>query len=111
VLLAAVGAADAGEPTTGVAAVQVALHTWGGGPASLALMKRETTVAGWVDSAEFADAVAAGNALPGRSPPRSQPSSAKSWPRIPGAVAAAAGTVLPTTLLMLLMIIYFFVYR
>ena len=44
---------------------RVALFSWGGGPASLALMQRETTAVGWVSPAEFADAVAIGNALPG----------------------------------------------
>ena len=55
---------------------RVALFSWGGGPASLALMQRETTsarwtppgqseLAPWVTPDEFADAVAIGNALPG----------------------------------------------
>ena len=44
---------------------RVALFSWGGGPASLALMQRETTAVGWVTPADFADAVALGNALPG----------------------------------------------
>jgi len=44
---------------------RVALFSWGGGPASMALMQRETAAAGWVTPAEFADALAVGNALPG----------------------------------------------
>jgi chromate transport protein ChrA len=44
---------------------RVSLLTWGGGQASLGLMQRETTASGWVTPAEFADAVALGNALPG----------------------------------------------
>ena len=44
---------------------RVSMLTWGGGPASLALMLRETTALGWVTPAEFADAVAVGNAIPG----------------------------------------------
>ena len=55
---------------------RVSLFSWGGGPASLALMQRESTSAlwfphgstaaiPWVTPEEFADAVAAGNALPG----------------------------------------------
>jgi chromate transporter len=87
---------------------RVALFSWGGGPASLALMQRETTSAGWVTSAEFADAVAAGNALPGPIAPQVSAFVGYKLAKIPGAVAAVAGTVLPTTLLMLLMIIYFF---
>jgi chromate transporter len=76
---------------------RVALFSWGGGPASLALMQREAVAAGWVTSAEFADAVAWGNALPGAK-------MAGTW----GAVAAAGGTVLPTTVLMLVMVVFFF---
>ncbi|MCJ7677812.1 MAG: chromate transporter [Anaerolineales bacterium] len=87
---------------------RVALFSWGGGPASLALMQREATAAGWVSSAEFADAVAIGNALPGPIAPQVSAyigyKMAGTW----GAVSAVAGTVLPTTLLMLLMVVYFF---
>jgi len=87
---------------------RVALFSWGGGPASLALMQRETTAAGWVDSAEFADAVAAGNALPGPIAPQVSAFVGYKMAGIPGAIAAVAGTVLPTTILMLLMVIFFF---
>jgi len=87
---------------------RVALFSWGGGPASLALMQRETTAAGWVDSAEFADAVATGNALPGPIAPQVSAFVGYKLAGIPGAVAAVTGTVLPTTVLMLLMVIYFF---
>ncbi len=87
---------------------RVALFSWGGGPASLALMQRETTAAGWVSPAEFADAVAIGNALPGPIAPQVSAyigyKLAGGW----GAVAAVSGTVLPTTLLMLGMVVYFF---
>jgi chromate transporter len=87
---------------------RVALFSWGGGPASLALMQRETTSAGWVDSAEFADAVAAGNALPGPIAPQVSAFVGYKLAGVLGAIVAVAGTVIPTTLLMLLMIIYFF---
>jgi len=87
---------------------RVALFSWGGGPASLALMQRETTAASWVNSAEFADAVAAGNALPGPIAPQVSAFVGYKLAGIPGAIVAVAGTVLPTTLLMLLMVIYFF---
>jgi chromate transporter len=71
-------------------------------------MQRETTAAGWVSSAEFADAVAAGNALPGPIAPQVSAFVGYKLAGVPGAIAAVAGTVLPTTLLMLLMVIYFF---
>ncbi len=87
---------------------RVALFSWGGGPASLALMQREVTTAGWTTPAEFADAVAAGNALPGPIAPQVSAFVGYKLAGIPGAIAAVTGTVLPTTVLMLLMIIYFF---
>ncbi len=87
---------------------RVALFSWGGGPASLALMQRETMSAGWVTAPEFADAVAIGNALPGPIAPQVSAYIGYKMAGIPGAIAAAAGTVLPTTLLMLVMVIFFF---
>ena len=87
---------------------RVALFSWGGGPASLALMQREVTTAGWATPSEFADAVALGNALPGPIAPQVSAYIGYKLAKLPGAVAAVTGTVLPTTLLMLIMIIYFF---
>jgi chromate transporter len=98
---------------------RVAMFSWGGGPASLALMQRETTSAlwvppgqtdrvPWVTSAEFADAVAVGNALPGPIAPQVSAYVGYKLAGTPGAVAAAAGTVVPTTILMLIMIVFFF---
>ncbi len=90
---------------------RVALFSWGGGPASLALMQRETVAAGWVDSAEFADAVALGNALPGPIAPQVSAFVGHKIAGLPGAISAAAGTVLPTTILMLIMIVFFFGFK
>ncbi len=87
---------------------RVALFSWGGGPASLALMQREAIAAGWVTTAQFADAVAIGNALPGPIAPQVSAYIGYEMAGVPGAVAAAAGTVLPTTILMLFMIVFFF---
>ncbi len=87
---------------------RVAVFSWGGGPASLALMQRETTGAGWVTPDEFADAVAVGNALPGPIAPQVSAFVGYKMAGVAGAISAAAGTVLPTTLLMLVMVIYFF---
>lgn len=98
---------------------RVSLFSWGGGPASLALMQRETTLAlwtppggtgpvPWVTPLEFSDAVAVGNALPGPIAPQVSAYVGYKLAGVPGAIAAAAGTVLPTTLLMLAMIVYFF---
>jgi chromate transporter len=87
---------------------RVAFFSWGGGPASLALMQRETMTAGWVTAPEFADAVAIGNALPGPIAPQVSAYIGYKMAGIPGAVLAVTGTVLPTTLLMLVMVIFFF---
>jgi chromate transporter len=87
---------------------RVSLFSWGGGPASLALMQRETTAQGWVTPPEFADAVAVGNALPGPIAPQVSAFVGYKLAGVPGAVAAAGGTVLPATALMLLMVAMFF---
>ena len=98
---------------------RVALFSWGGGPASLALMQRETTSAMWVPPGateavpwatpiEFSDAVAIGNALPGPIAPQVSAYVGYKLAGMPGAIAAAAGTVLPTTILMLFMVVFFF---
>lgn len=87
---------------------RVALFSWGGGPASLALMQREVTAAGWVTPSEFADAVALGNALPGPIAPQVSAYVGYRLAGTAGAIVAAAGTVLPTTVLMLVMVVAFF---
>jgi chromate transporter len=87
---------------------RVAIFSWGGGPASLALMQRETTAAGWVTPAEFADGVAWGNALPGPIAPQVSAFVGYKIAGVSGAVMAAVGTVIPTTILMLVMIVFFF---
>lgn len=98
---------------------RVSLFSWGGGPASLALMQRESTAAlwippgsteavPWVTPLEFSDAVALGNALPGPVAPQVSAYIGYKMAGVPGAIAAAAGSVLPTTVLMLFMIVYFF---
>jgi len=87
---------------------RVALFSWGGGPASLALMQRETTAAGWVTPEEFADAVAVGNALPGPIAPQVSAYIGYRLAGLTGAVSAVAGTVVPATVLMLVMVVFFF---
>ena len=98
---------------------RVALFSWGGGPASLALMQRETTQAMWIPPGskeavpwttpiEFSDAVALGNALPGPIAPQVSAYVGYKMAGVPGAIAAAAGTVLPSTILMLCLVVYFF---
>ena len=98
---------------------RVAMFSWGGGPASLALMQRESTNATWtppnqtnpvpwITPDEFADAVAIGNAIPGPIAPQVSAYVGYKLAGLPGAIAAAVGTVIPTTLLMLILIVFFF---
>ena len=87
---------------------RVALFSWGGGPASLALMQRESVAAGWVTSSEFADGVALSNALPGPLTPKISAYIGYEVAGLPGAAAAVIGNTLPTTLIMLVIIVYFF---
>ena len=98
---------------------RVAMFSWGGGPASLALMQRESTTAKWtppgqtepvpwISADEFADAVAIGNAIPGPIAPQVSAYIGYKLAGIPGAIAAAVGTVIPTTLLMLILVVFFF---
>ncbi len=87
---------------------RVALFSWGGGPASMGLMQRETVAAGWVTTEEFADALAIGNALPGPIAPQVSAYIGYKLAGIWGAISAVTGTILPTTLLMLIMVVYFF---
>ena len=90
---------------------KVALLSWGGGPASLALMQRECVAVGWVTSEEFADSVALGNSLPGPIAPQVSAVLGYKLAGMWGAIAAAAGTVVPTTVLMLLAVAYFYSIR
>lgn len=87
---------------------RVALFSWGGGPASMGLMQRESINMGWVTTEEFADALAIGNALPGPIAPQVSAyigyKMAGTW----GAISSVSGTIIPTTILMLIMVIFFF---
>ena len=87
---------------------RVALFSWGGGPASMGLMQRETVSAGWVTPEQFVDALAIGNALPGPISPQVSAYIGYKLAGFPGAISATTGTVLPATLLMLIMIVFFF---
>jgi chromate transporter len=87
---------------------KVAFFSWGGGPASLALMQREVVAEGWSSPEEFADAIALSNAMPGPTAPQASAFVGYKLAGIWGAIFATAGTVLPTTILMLVMITFFF---
>ncbi len=87
---------------------KVALFSWGGGPASLALMQREVVSEGWTTPDDFANAIALSNAMPGPTAPQASVYVGYKVAGIWGAVFAVAGTVLPTTILILILITFFF---
>jgi chromate transporter len=87
---------------------KVAMFSWGGGPASLGLMQRETVAAGWVTLDEFADGVALSNAMPGPTAPQASAYVGYKMAGYPGAISAVVGTVVPATLLMLILVAGFF---
>ncbi|MBN2387793.1 MAG: chromate transporter [Anaerolineales bacterium] len=87
---------------------KVALFSWGGGPASMGLMQRETVGLDWVSETEFADALAVSNALPGPVAVKVPTYIGYKLAGVAGAIAGMAGSVLPTFLLMLLVVILFF---
>ena len=87
---------------------KIAMFSWGGGPASLGLMQRETTRVGWVTPEEFADGVALSNALPGPTAPQASAFVGYKLAGWPGALMAVSGTVIPATLLMLILLAAFF---
>ncbi len=90
---------------------KIAMFSWGGGPASLGLMQRETVTLNWVTPAEFADDIALSNALPGPTAPQAAAYIGYKIAGLSGAVAATLGTVVPTTALMLILIIAFFSFK
>jgi chromate transporter len=90
---------------------RVAMFSWGGGPASLGLMQREVTAAGWATTEEFADGVALANALPGPTAPQASAFIGYKLAGWPGAIMAIIGTVVPATLLMLILISGFFAFK
>jgi chromate transporter len=90
---------------------KVAMFSWGGGPASLGLMQRETVAIGWITPEEFADDVALSNALPGPTAPQAAAYVGYKLAGWTGAIMATLGTVLPTTLLMLVLVIGFFSFK
>jgi chromate transporter len=90
---------------------KVAMFSWGGGPASLGLMQRETVTVGWISPEEFADDIALANALPGPTAPQAAAYIGYKLEGWTGAVMAVLGTVLPTTLLMLLLVVTFFSFK
>lgn len=87
---------------------KVAMFSWGGGPASMGLMQRETVAAGWVTVEEFADALAVGNALPGPIAIKAPVYVGYKIAGVPGAIAGVAGSAVPAALVMGLVVVYFF---
>jgi len=90
---------------------KVAMFSWGGGPASLGLMQRETVSIGWMTPDDFADDIALSNALPGPTAPQAAAYVGYKLAGWEGALMAVLGTVVPTTLLMFVLVVTFFSFK
>src|SRR5512143_2234162 len=86
---------------------KVAWGAWGGGRSELPLMRREGVDHGSVTQAEFADAVALGNALPGPIAPQMGVYIGYRVGGVGGAIAGMLGSVVPTSILMLILVAAF----
>jgi chromate transporter len=90
-------------------AASVGIFGYGGGPSVIPLIKKETVdVHHWMTSAEFADALAFGNALPGPIATKMSAYIGYKVAGVPGAISGVLGMVLPSMLMMLTLAVAFF---
>lgn len=87
------------------------LLAFGGGPSMIPLIQREVVGHGWLTDAEFVDALAMGNALPGPIATKMSGYTGYKVAGIPGAVVATSGMAFPTVVLMLVLAALYFRYR
>jgi len=80
------------------------LLCFGGGPASIPLMRAEIVDNyGWFTNEQFGDALAAGNALPGPIAPKMAAYTGYNVGGIPGAIVGVVASVVPTAILIVLL--------
>lgn len=85
-----------------IAFTKTNLIAFGGGPSIIPLIKDEVVNSRhWLSEAEFADALAVGNALPGPIATKLSTYIGYKIAGVPGAAVSLLGTVLPTAVLML----------
>ncbi len=77
------------------------LMAFGGGPSMLPLIQAEVVGKNWLNDAEFVDALAMGNALPGPIATKMSGYTGYKIAGWPGAIAATSGMAFPSMLLML----------
>ena len=86
-----------------VAFFKASILSYGGGPASIPLMKAEVvTNYKWFSNEEFADALAIGNALPGPIAPKMAAYVGNHVAGVTGAVVGVVATVVPTAVAIIL---------
>lgn len=87
-----------------VAFFKSSILSYGGGPASIPLMKTEVVnVYGWFSNEEFADALALGNTLPGPIAPKMAAYVGHHVAGVTGAVVGVIATVVPTAVAIVLL--------
>ncbi|MDR1961901.1 MAG: chromate transporter, partial [Gracilibacteraceae bacterium] len=69
---------------------------FGGGPAVIPLIQAECERFGWLDAAQFSDAIAAGNALPGPIATKMAAYIGYKIAAWPGALVSVTATILPS---------------
>jgi chromate transporter len=87
------------------------LLAWGGGPSMIPLIRAEVVGHGWLTDAEFVEALAMGNALPGPIATKMSGYVGYKIAGWPGAVAATSGMAFPTVVLMLALASFYFRFR
>jgi len=91
---------------------KVGVVAYGGGPSMIPLMQEEVVdVNHWLTNAEFVDALAMGNALPGPIATKMSAYTGFKLAGIPGAIMGTLGTVLPSAVAMLMLAALFFQFK
>jgi chromate transporter len=91
---------------------KVGVFGYGGGPSMIPLLKAEVVDQNkWLTEADFIDALAIGNSLPGPIATKMSAYVGFKIAGIPGAVAALMGMVLPSVILMLIVALLFWAYK
>lgn len=91
---------------------KVGVVAYGGGPSMIPLMQEEVVdVNHWMTNAEFVDALAMGNALPGPIATKMSGYAGFKVAGLPGAVMGVLGTVLPSLVAMLILAALFFQFK
>ena len=95
-----------------IAFFRASILSYGGGPASIPLMRVEVVENfKWFSNEQFADAVALGNALPGPIAPKMAAYVGYSVGGVPGSISGVVATVVPTAVAIILLAKVLLVYK